>query len=82
VARGIAEADSGIAANAKPATPISNNRFIWRFSLEPRYRDYGSECFRDFKFHFLNEAAAITNKDIGAVALGNGGVLAAFGISR
>jgi hypothetical protein len=33
VARGIAEADSvGIAANAKAAAPISNNRFIWKFS--------------------------------------------------
>jgi hypothetical protein len=31
VARGIAEADSvGIAANAQAATPISNNRFIWK----------------------------------------------------
>jgi hypothetical protein len=39
LARGIAEADSvGIAANAQAATPISNNRFIWKLSLEPRYR--------------------------------------------
>ena len=39
VARGIAEADSvGINANAQAATPISNNRFIWKLSLEPRYR--------------------------------------------
>jgi hypothetical protein len=34
LARGIAEADSvGIAANAQAATPISNNRFIWKFLL-------------------------------------------------
>ena len=39
VARGIAEADSvGTTANAQVATPISNNRFIWKLSLEPRYR--------------------------------------------
>jgi hypothetical protein len=39
VARGIAKADSvDIAANAQAATPISNKRFIFITSLEPRYR--------------------------------------------
>jgi hypothetical protein len=43
--RGIAEADSvGIAANAQAATPISNKRFMWEFSLEGRVSAARREC--------------------------------------
>jgi hypothetical protein len=45
VARGIAEADNvDIAANAQAATPISNKRFIWQFSLEGRFSAARREC--------------------------------------